>query len=784
MGIFQDFIDGRPGNFRTENIARRELIALRDQGDPDAPSGFTGRTGWAILKALGMTNLTAPPPQGQLMGYSPQTLRYDELPVSPDTARILANQIAIDDNFKELEDQLIVHLDLLHYNPDLLPLSELGIILHEIKARLWLRPQVDGLAGFNAITGSVDFDVVGTPATGFGAGCQEVFQFDGTQRLVSNGNLTGCPFTQIDANAKFWIYFYYHAKGDTGFQTFIHNGSSGSLDPGFRLLFNAGGQFRIDDSTAAALALFTSAVTYDENKPTAYLINVDLSANEAIAFVDGAALLTAGRNKRALSPAMSTFPIVPVKPFTVGSSSNTSQSLSIDGDFMLAIGEGVVPDKLATEMTRIGIGQSFFPMTLQRAESIILQRNIILSETSFSVTGKYTEPVEILLYADDTDGARGALVASSGTLVWNTIKRSTHTFTDLTPGNSYHVVTVAGDLENFSEGRVTMPATAREGAMFALGGCWEKPTTLIQKSDLNLIWNQFDAGRILLTTGDDGYLDNAYQRLNSVAPPTGATTRVEFDAAEVEELGDWEIFSSMGQRILLAPGTWSDHDAFGDDLDGTAPNKAIAQQFYRERYGNVLTFVKSDKTYRSFVLRGCRFIVTDQRSDRVGASSLTTQMFDADQKTWIGTEIAAAVAADQVIFLMMEQPINRAALVPDIDWEVVTAERTEIFDLVIDNGGADQTIITTGDFHARGINLAAGPFGTDGTTTLPVILAARINHTFAESVSTDWPDYWNNSNNGYLKIDITETLPSVTVVITPMVGATPGTPVNIPLTIA
>lgn len=122
MGIFADFINSRPMTIESERIARRELEALRDQGDSEAPGGFTGRTGWAILKVLALTDLAAPPTMGDLIGYVPQDIDYQRAMISPDTARVVANQIAIDDGNKGLEQELIVHLDLCHSKPGVVAL--------------------------------------------------------------------------------------------------------------------------------------------------------------------------------------------------------------------------------------------------------------------------------------------------------------------------------------------------------------------------------------------------------------------------------------------------------------------------------------------------------------------------------------------------------------------------------------------------------------------------------------------------------------------------------------
>lgn len=115
MGVFSDFIASRPSlSTPQERVAKRELEGLQDA---DVPSGFENRLGWAVLKVLGLTDIAAPPFQGDLLGYDPQTIDYQQYPISPDTARIIVNQIMIDDGNADLMDDLLIHLDLCHSDP-------------------------------------------------------------------------------------------------------------------------------------------------------------------------------------------------------------------------------------------------------------------------------------------------------------------------------------------------------------------------------------------------------------------------------------------------------------------------------------------------------------------------------------------------------------------------------------------------------------------------------------------------------------------------------------------
>lgn len=117
MGIFADFLDSRPMRDIIEQRARREITLLRDRGDPAAPVNYVGRTGWAILKVLSLTQCAMPPPVGELLGYLAQDIDYERSPIGPATARVIANQIAIDDLNVGLEQDLLIHLDLCRSNP-------------------------------------------------------------------------------------------------------------------------------------------------------------------------------------------------------------------------------------------------------------------------------------------------------------------------------------------------------------------------------------------------------------------------------------------------------------------------------------------------------------------------------------------------------------------------------------------------------------------------------------------------------------------------------------------
>ncbi len=112
MGIFSDFLVSRPSRSVAERRVRLEIQRFIDAGDSDAPAGFEGRVGWAILKAVGATNIDAPPLVGDNPGFLSQTIDNSIVPLRDDTLSAIANQIAIDEGNPDIEHDLRIHLGL------------------------------------------------------------------------------------------------------------------------------------------------------------------------------------------------------------------------------------------------------------------------------------------------------------------------------------------------------------------------------------------------------------------------------------------------------------------------------------------------------------------------------------------------------------------------------------------------------------------------------------------------------------------------------------------------
>ncbi len=149
-----------------ERQARRELEALRDCGDANAPSAFVGRTGWAILKVLTLTNLDAPPLQGDSLGFAAQNIDYQRALISPGTAAIIANQIAVDDGNRGLEQDVLLHLGLCHSDPGEICLNSFPIISIDRFVSTWDTTNTSGGSSTSSqiklplvASGTYDFEI-------------------------------------------------------------------------------------------------------------------------------------------------------------------------------------------------------------------------------------------------------------------------------------------------------------------------------------------------------------------------------------------------------------------------------------------------------------------------------------------------------------------------------------------------------------------------------------------------------------------------------------------------
>ncbi|MEO5643513.1 MAG: alkaline phosphatase D family protein [Bacteroidia bacterium] len=168
---------------------------------------------------------------------------------------------------------------------------------------------------------------------------------------------------------------------------------------------------------------------------------------------------------------------------------------------------------------------------------------------------------------------------------------------------------------------------------------------------------------------------------------------------------------------------WDDHDFSGNNSDSTAAGKANARQAYRDYVPHYPLPAGNGNAaiYHAFTIGRVRFILTDLRSDRHGASMLGTV-----QKNWFENECVAARDSNQVIAWISSTTWNGAHI---DNWGGYPAEREELANFFRDSL-IENMFIICGDAHMLGID--DGTNGDFSTVTAnpnkyPIFNAAALN---------------------------------------------------------
>jgi alkaline phosphatase D len=189
--------------------------------------------------------------------------------------------------------------------------------------------------------------------------------------------------------------------------------------------------------------------------------------------------------------------------------------------------------------------------------------------------------------------------------------------------------------------------------------------------------------------------------------------------------------------------TWDDHDYCGNNTNGSASGKAIAQQAFRE---NVPWPYEegSGPIYYTWVRGRVRFIDLDVRSERSsnGATDNSSKTrLGATQKQWFKDTLLAAT--EPVIVVNMGTWVGGSS--SSDGWNSFSTERTELWDYFEANNLMDRLWLIGGDLHC-------------------LIDDSGANTNFATGAVTDGPPY-----SGFAPIDagiITNSSDAETIITT------------------
>jgi hypothetical protein len=312
----------------------------------------------------------------------------------------------------------------------------------------------------------------------------------------------------------------------------------------------------------------------------------------------------------------------------------------------------------------------------------------------------------------------------------------------LTPNTAYVITPVIDTVENtLATLEFTTFPSGADDFTFCFGSCIFSAATSV--FDRIAAHNP----RFFLHLGDWGYFDPAANdedlfHDNYDSQLTSIGSQADFYAAfPIDYTGD-------------------DHDTGGDGATSSSTAMPAFCNAYRDRFPHY-NLPHASAIYHSFVCGRVRFIVCDNRSQRVTGGGSTA--VGATQMAWIKSEITEAKDNNQVFVLVSSFNwimSGASPYDPSDAWPV--AERTEIQDYIVAEGMTDSHIILCGDSHAIQVDDGTNSDdSTTGTCPSPVFHASPLSQSskrkggpYSEGVFPDADDV--ASREQYGKIVVTD----------------------------
>lgn len=310
----------------------------------------------------------------------------------------------------------------------------------------------------------------------------------------------------------------------------------------------------------------------------------------------------------------------------------------------------------------------------------------------------------------------GATYSSTLTPVGDTI---TNEFTGLTPNTQYYVaVEVGGRLDMTKMCAFRTPSSGAMSYSY-IHSCCNNTDTGTPPS--RAVWDHIIAKNPLFYVhgGDFGYYDDS----STNAGNHRTRWLNQMSLAKVRDL----------MRKMPLAIQRDDHDSFGNNADGTFPNRNAANQAFRELMPFPLALSgTSDAVYYSFVIGRVRHILTDLRSDRspnVTADGPGKLMMGLDQEDWLVAQCQAS--RNEGIYTNWHSTVawgGTPVAGADI-WQGFANQRNRIADRLQAIGMEGRMHLNIYDSHSiqmdTGLN---GNFATSGSFNLPVFGAGAIEN--------------------------------------------------------
>ncbi len=175
---------------------------------------------------------------------------------------------------------------------------------------------------------------------------------------------------------------------------------------------------------------------------------------------------------------------------------------------------------------------------------------------------------------------------------------------------------------------------------------------------------------------------------------------------------------------------WDDHDAMGNDCDGSFVGVATARSVYHERVPHYPLGPTDGSIGQSFTIGRVRIIMTDTRSaadPAIRPESATKSRLGAVQKAWFKQELLNARDAGFPLILWVEgDPWIDPPRVGADTWAGWATERTEIANFLRDNR-IKNLVLLSADMHALAYDDGThSDYATGGGAPLIVLQSAAL----------------------------------------------------------
>jgi len=288
----------------------------------------------------------------------------------------------------------------------------------------------------------------------------------------------------------------------------------------------------------------------------------------------------------------------------------------------------------------------------------------------------------------------------------------------------YYAVENAGSLYTDFTGTVSTFGTGAQSFSFGLGAC---EGNTLATTITNPLWATLAAKNplFLLHVGDLHYYNINTNDINRF--------RVAYDNV----LGDSVHKTFWSQHAVDY--VYDDHDYGPNDSDTTAPGKEASRLAYRESVPHYPMAAGNGNRaiYHTFDVGRCRFIVTDNRSERTPyyiADNPTKTVLGTEQKAWFKEQLLASNADPNVAvtFWVNSFPwtgtARPQASPPVENWAAYPTERAEIATFIKDNG-VQNVFLLSGDMHSCAIDDGRTyDFSVDGTNPIITVAEGYVGH--------------------------------------------------------